>query len=164
MLPVRFGRADAVGAIVLTVSVAVPPALPTVGELKLHCGGVPAVGVIAQLRFTDELKPPEGVTVTVDVAEPPAVIAAGDSVVAASANVVTVRLAVVVWLRDPEVAVIVKLEVPPGVDAVVFTESGALTCVPPNGTETEAGEQEAPEGSPVQVKLVVPLNSASGVT
>jgi hypothetical protein len=149
---------------VLTVSVGVPLPPATVGELKLHLGGVAVAGVMAQVRFTVELKPPEGVTVTVDVAEPPAVMVPGDSVVAVTANVVTVRLAVVVWTKVPEVPVIVKLEVPPGADAVVFTESDALTCPLPDGTETEAGEQETPEGSPVQVKLVVPLNPVCGFT
>ena len=122
-------------------------------------------GVMAQVRFTVELKPPEDVTVTVDVAELPAVTVGGASAVAVSANAVTVRLAVVVWTRVPEVPVIVKLELPPAVDVVVVTVSGTLTWpVLPNGTETEAGEQDAPEGSPEQVTTVVPLNPACGFT
>jgi hypothetical protein len=81
---------------VLTVSIEVPFAPPTVPALRLHLGDVAVAGVIAQVRLTFELKPPEGATVTVDVAEPPGVIDAGESAVAVSANPVTVRLAVVV--------------------------------------------------------------------
>jgi hypothetical protein len=151
---------------VLTVSVGVPLPPLTVAELKLHFGGTDVTGVIAQVRFTVELKPPEGVTVTVDVAEPPGVMVAGASAVAASANdrvaAVTVRLAAVVWTRLPEVPLIVKLKLPPAVDAVVFTVSGALTCPLPNGTEIEAGEQEAPEGSPEHVRFTVPENPGCG--
>jgi hypothetical protein len=53
-------------------------------------------GMIEHVTLTFELNPPEGVTVTVDVAEPPGEIDDGESAVAVSANPVTVRLAVVV--------------------------------------------------------------------
>lgn len=127
-------------------------------------------GVTVQVRLTVELKPPEGVIVTVDVAEPPGVTVAGASGAAVSANdgaaaAVTVRLAVVVWTSVPEVPVIVKLKGPPTLDAVVVTISGTLNCPPPpDWTKTEAGEQEDPEGSPEQVTITVPANSACGFT
>jgi hypothetical protein len=147
---------------VLTVRVGVPLPPLTVAELKLHFGGTAVAGAMAQVRFTVELKPPEGAIVTVDVAEPPGVMVAGDSGAAVSANdgpvPVTVRLAIVVWTRVPEVAVIVKVELPP---AVVVTVSGVLPC---DGTETEAGAQEAPAGSPEQVTVTVPVNPPCGFT
>ena len=125
-------------------------------------------GVTVQVRFTVELKPPEGVTVTVDVAEPPGVMVTGDSAVAVSENdgvcAVTVRPAVVVCTRAPKAPVIVKLKGPPTLDVVVVTESGTLNCPLPDGTETEAGEQEAPVGSPEQVTVIVPENPGCGFT
>ena len=78
----------------LTVSVGVPLPPLTAVELRLHLGGTAETGVMAQVRFTVELKPPAAVTVTADVAEPPAVMVAGDSGAAVSANADTVRLAV----------------------------------------------------------------------
>lgn len=152
----------------LTVSEGVPLPLLTVAELKLHLGGTAVAGVTAQVRLTAELKPFAGVMVTVDVAEPPGVMVAGDSAVAVSANVgtatVTVKLAVVVWIRVPEVPVIVKLELPVAVEEVVVTVIDVLTCPLPDGTEIEAGEQEAPESSPEQVTSTVPVNPACGFT
>ena len=146
----------------LTVRVGVPPPPLTIAELKLHFGGKVAAGTTVQVRFTVELKPPEGVMVTVDVAEPPGLMVAGNSVVAVRSNPDTVRLAVVLWTKLPEVAVIVKVELPP---AVVVTVSGACTCpLLPDGTETEAGEQLAPEGSPEQVTVTVPENPPCGFT
>jgi hypothetical protein len=104
--------------------------------------------------------------VTMDVAEPPGVMVAGNSAVAVSANVgtatVTVKLEVVVWIRVPEVPVIVKLKLPLAVEEVVVTVIDVLTGPLPNGTEIEAGEQEAPEGSPEQVTSTVPENPGCG--
>jgi hypothetical protein len=153
---------------VLTVTVRVPLPPLTVTELRLHAGGKAVTGVTAQLSLTVELKPPEGVIVIVDVAEPPGVTVAGVSGAADRVNdgavAVTVRLAVVVWTRVPEVPLIVKLMGPPTLDVVVVTLSGTLTCSPPEGTVTEAGEQLAPEGSPEQVTITVPANPACGFT
>ena len=57
---------------------------------------------------------------------------------------------------------IVKVELPP---PVVFTVSGPFTCpLLPAGSEIEAGEQLAPEGSPEQVKVTVPENPPCGFT
>jgi hypothetical protein len=152
---------------VLTVNIGVPLPPLTVAELKLHFGGTGVAGVTAQVRVTFELKPPEGVTVTVDVAEPPGEMVAGDKIVAVSAKdgppPVTVRLAVVVWTRAPEVPVIVKLKLPFAVDARVATLRGAPSGpLLPDGTEIEVGEQEAPEGSPEQVTATVPENPGCG--
>lgn len=158
---------DAVAATVLTVSVGVPLPPLSIAELKSHLGGTEVAGVMAQVRLTVELKPPVGATVIVDVAEVPRAMVAGVNAVAVSAkdgvDAVTVRPAVAVCTRLPKVPVIVKLNVPPAVDVVVFTVSGALACVLPDGTGIEAGEQEAPEGSPEQVKVTVPENPGCGV-
>ena len=54
---------------------------------------------------------------------------------------------------------IVKLELPPAVDVVVVTASGTLVFPPPEGTEIEVGEQDAPEGSPEQVTVSGPVES-----
>lgn len=152
----------------LTVRVGVPLPPLTVAELKLQVGGNAVAGVTAQVRFTVELKPFDGVIVTVDVAEPPGVMAVGDRVVAVSANVggtaVTVKLAVVVWNTVPKVPVMVKLKFPAGVDTVVVTGRDTLTCPLPDGTKIEAGEQKAPEGSPEQVTVTVPENPGCGFT
>jgi hypothetical protein len=152
---------------VLSVNIGVPLPPLTVAELKLHFGGTAVAGVTAQLRFTVELKPPAGEIVTVEVAEPPGVMVAGASAVAVKANdgvaAITVRLAVVVWTRVPEVPVIVKLKLPLAVDAMVVTLRGAPSGpLLPDGTEIEVGEQEAPEGSPEQVTATVPENPGWG--
>jgi len=153
---------------VLTIRVGVPLPPLTVAELRLHVGGTAVTGVTAQVRLTVELKPPEGVIVTLDVAEPPGVTVAGDSGAAVSANdgaaAVTVRLAVVVWTTVPEVPVIVKLKGPPTLDVEVVTLRGTLTCPPPDVTTTDAGEQEVPDGSPEQVTVTVPVNPVCGFT
>jgi len=125
-------------------------------------------GVTAQVRLTAELKPLEGVTVTVDVAEPPGVMVAGENIVAVNANdglaAVTASVAVVVWATFPDIPVIVKLKLPLVVVEMVLTVSDVLTSPLPDGTETDAGEQEAPEGSPEQVTATVPVNPACGFT
>jgi hypothetical protein len=149
---------------VLTVSVGAPLPPVTVAGLTLHFGGTAVAGVMAQVRFTVELKLPAGAIVTVDMAEPPGVMLAGDSAVATSVNPDTVRLAVVLWARLPEVAVMVKLKLPE-LDVVVFTVRGVpISPLLPNGTRIEAGEQEAPEGNPEQVTATVPENPACGFT
>lgn len=73
-----------VGAVVETVSVAVPLAeiVPT-----LQVGALPVDGVTAHVRPTLEvLSPPVVVTVTVDVLDAPAATEAGESADAASVN------------------------------------------------------------------------------
>ena len=58
-----------VDSVELSVSVAVTAEvlLMVTGEDTLHVGGVPVVGVTAQVRATDPVKPPTGVTVIVEV-------------------------------------------------------------------------------------------------
>jgi hypothetical protein len=113
MLRPRFGPRDATAATVVTVSVEVPLPPATEAELNLQVGGTAVAGVTAQVRFTAELKPPAGVTVTVEVAVAPAATVAGVSAAAVSENVaappVTVTLRVAVWVRLPEVPLTVTL-------------------------------------------------------
>jgi hypothetical protein len=113
MLRPRFGLRDATAATVVTVRVEVPFPPATDAELNLQAGGTAVAGVTAQVRFTAELKPPAGATVTMEVAVPPADTVAGVSTAAASENVaappVTDRLRVAVWVRLPEVPLTVTL-------------------------------------------------------
>ena len=92
----------------VTVNIDVPLAPLTVAELKLQLGGTAADGVLltAQVRFTVELKPPVGATVTVDVELLPGVIDVGASGVGTTVkdgDAVTTRLTVVEWVRLPTV-------------------------------------------------------------
>ena len=96
-----FEGANATGAIVLTVTLWVPLPPLTVGEVKLQVGGTAVSGVMAQLKFTVELKPPDGTIVTLEVAELPALMLADENGVAViekdgAAAELIVRLAVVV--------------------------------------------------------------------
>ena len=66
---------------------------------------------------------------------------------------VTVRLTVVVWVKLPDVPVIVTVEVP--VAAVLLTASVRMD---------EANDAVTPEGRPDAVKVTVPLNPPTGAT
>lgn len=124
-------------------------------------------GVIAHVRFTVELKPPEGVIVTVDVAESPGVMVAGVNGVAVSANggaAVTVRLTVVVWTRVPDVPVIVKLKLPSAEDACVEIVNVDVAGVEPGVTDCGDNVQVA-SGSAEQEKAITLVNAPlCGVT
>jgi hypothetical protein len=66
--------------VIVRADVTAPAPGVTDGGTKLHC---PPLGRPVQVRATALVKPPEGVTVTVEVAELPAVTEAGESAVAA---------------------------------------------------------------------------------
>jgi hypothetical protein len=68
---------------VLTVSV---PGVPGEADAAPQVGAGATVGEIAQVSATLPLKPFAGVTVTVEVAEPPGLTVAGESAVADSAK------------------------------------------------------------------------------
>jgi hypothetical protein len=95
-----------VGAVVLTVSVAGVPGATELGLIK-QVGASAGVGVTAQVNETDPANPLAADTVTVEVAEPPALTAAGERADADSeksrANVAktTVSAAPVVTLQVP---------------------------------------------------------------
>ena len=81
--------------------------------------------VTVQAKVTEPVKPPLGVTVIVEVADPPAATVAGLSAGAATAKPGddTVKLTEVLWTVDPEVPVTVMLEVPSGVFELVLMVS-----------------------------------------
>jgi hypothetical protein len=106
----RDGDRDAWGAVVLTVSVACTGAPLSVTGVEEQTGGGVALVAIVQLKVTVPLKPTDGVTVVVKVAELPAVtlIEAGfgdDS----EKLPCTVMLTDVFWLTEAELPVIVRL-------------------------------------------------------
>lgn len=68
---------------VLTVTTEVPEPFATELGLSAHVGGRETTGVTAHDRFTVLLKPLSGAIVMVEVADPPAEIVAGESIVAA---------------------------------------------------------------------------------
>ncbi|MGA8311465.1 MAG: hypothetical protein WB755_15650, partial [Terriglobales bacterium] len=138
----------ACGAVVETVSVAVPEPLATELGLNEQEGRGVTEGVIAlQDRLTVPLKPFTGAIVIVEVADPPAGTVAGESDDAAIVKSgggrigLTVRLTDVSWLKDPEVPVIVTFEVPMGVAAEVLIvrvdEAGDAAGVTEPGTKAQ---------------------------
>ena len=78
-----------------------------------------------QAKVTEPVKPPLGVTVMVEVADPPAATVAGLSAGAAIAKPGddTVKLTEVLWTVAPDVPVTVMLEVPSGVFELVLRVS-----------------------------------------
>jgi hypothetical protein len=152
------------GAVVLTVSVEVPEPLATEVGLNEHLGaGVPPP-VMLQARLTVPLKPFIEVMVIVEVDDPPAETVAGETAEAAipKSGVITVRLMDVLWLTDPEVPVIVTLEVATGVAAVVVIVSVDV----PDVTELGVNAQLAPVGrlDATHVRSTAPLNPFVGDT
>jgi len=152
------------GAVVPTVSVDVPEPFASEAKLKEHVGaGVPPPAT-RQARLTADAKPPVGATVIVEVTEAPAVIEALDGaaeiVKSGVAGALTVRLTDVLWLTDPEVPVIVMLELATGVALVVVK----VRVDVPDFTEVGAKAQLAPAGSPEQARLTVPPNPFVAVT
>ena len=73
----------------------------------------------------------------------------------------TVRLTEVLWLTDPEVPVIVMLEVATGVAVVVEM---VRVDVPAEVTDAGANAQVAPAGRPEQARVTVPLNPLVAAT
>jgi hypothetical protein len=155
-MPVECGARDAFAfAVVLMVSVEVPEPGTEV-ELNEHVGaGVPPPVMLLQARLTLPLKLATGVMVMVEVADPPAETVAGESAVAviAKSGVVlacTTRLTEVVWLVDPEVPVMVTVDVPPGVAAVVEMVRVEVAGAEPGVTDGGLNEHVAPFGRPAE--------------
>jgi hypothetical protein len=128
--------------------------------------GRPAV----QVKVTALVNPFDGVTLTVEVAELPGATDAGASAVAVTVKLgvpaaATISETVVVCTTDPEVPVIVTVDVPTGVAAVVVMVSIEVTAPVPGVTEGGTNAQVAPAGRPaVQVKLTALVNPFDGVT
>ena len=101
---------DEVGAVVETVKTSVPEPV-TVADAREHvAGSLAAVGLMEQLKLTAPVKPPEGVTVIVEVLP---VLAPEETVMlpllvrVKLGLVVTLTVSVVVSVREPEVPVTV---------------------------------------------------------
>jgi hypothetical protein len=90
----------------VSVSVLVPAAVPL--RLAGEKEAVTPVRRPEAVKFTVELKPPDGVTETGTLAFPPMLTVADPAEeVSANEGVVTVRLRVAVFVRPPPVAIIV---------------------------------------------------------
>jgi hypothetical protein len=163
---------DAWFAVVLTVSV---PEVEDVAEaVTEQTGAGLAVVVMLQAKFTVPLKPPEGTTAIVDVAEPPAdtVAEVGLAVnvkLPPPPDVATVKVSggVVVWVTDPEVPVTVTVDEPTGVAEVVLTLSVEMAGPAPGVTGVGATAQVSPAGTGavmVQVRLTALLKPFNAVT
>ena len=128
--------------------------------LNVHDGAGLPPPVTAQAKVTEPVKPPLGVTVMVEVADPPAATVAGLSAGAATAKPGddTVKLTEVLWTVDPEVPVTVMLEVPSGVFELVLRVS---VDVPEEVSDPCTKAQVAPTGRPEHVRVTVPLKPFS---
>ena len=107
-------------AVVLTVRVEVAPGAIEVGLSEHVAAGLPPP-LTPQLRATEALKPPVGVILIVEVADPPGVPMVADVGLAPSVKpgpAFTVKLTVAVCF-GVGVPVIVTVDVPAGVDPVV---------------------------------------------
>ena len=78
-----------------------------------------------------------------------------------SAAALTTRVTVVEWVSAPLVPMIVSVNVPVGVVAEVVT---LIVLLPDPATEVGANVAAAPAGSPLALKVTVPVNPFVGVT
>ncbi len=118
----RCNAARGVLEVVLTVKADVPLPLTEAG-LNEQAGGLVTAGTIPQVKVTAPVNPFVGVTVTVDVADAPAEMDAGDNAVAETvksgvAEPVTAKVTVVLCPNAPEVPVTVNVYVFDGVPVV----------------------------------------------
>ena len=136
---------------VLTTSEAVPPDNAPNAQAG---AGVPPPVMLLQERVTVlALKPFIPVMVIVEAADPPGATDVGVSAVADMVKLgaaCTTKPTETVWLVDPEVPVIVTVEVPPGVAVVVEMVSMEVAGAPPGVTEVGANVQLAPVGRPAE--------------
>jgi len=158
---------DAEFAVVLTVSVEMPPD----SALNEQAGaGVPPPVMELQLRVTLPVKPFVGVMVMVEVADAPGATVAGERAVAAIVKpgvvfAVTIRVTVAVLTIAPAVPVTVTVEVPTGV-VLASVEIVRASGVDVPGVTGLGGlnPQAAPVGRPEQVRvtgLLKPFTAAS---
>lgn len=149
--------------VVLTVRVDIPLPATVVG-LKEHAGGLVSAGVTPQAKVTVPVNPFVGVMVTVDVAEAPAEMEAGDNAVAERvksgvAVPVTVKVTVALCASAPEIPVTVNVYVLAGVLAVVETVNADG---PAPATDVGLNEQVGPLVTAgltlLQDSVTVPVN------
>jgi hypothetical protein len=126
-MPLEAGAREALAAVVLTVSMEGPEPLGIDEGLNAHFGAGVTVGATLHDRVTALLNPFTGVTVIVEVADPPGEIAAGVGAEAATEKsaaevAATFKLTgAVVWLSEPDAPVTVTVNAPTGVVAEVPT-------------------------------------------
>jgi hypothetical protein len=162
------GELEAVFAVVLTVRVEVAPGAIEVGLSEHVAAGLPPP-LTVHPRLTEALKPPVGVTLIVEVADPPGVPMVADVGLAPSVKpgpAFTVKETVAVWL-GAGVPVMVTVEVPAGVVPLIV-EIVTVSAVPEEvgvtGTEG-LNAQLAPAGRPEQLKAVMgPVNPFTAVS
>ena len=144
---------------VLTVTV-VEPLPETVSGLKV---ALAPVGSPDRLKLTVPLKPFSEVVVTLYVELLPAstLREAGVELIWKSGDVCTVRVAEVLWLSEPLVAVTPgeKIPVPPPAEVEMLN-----VVVPEPAMDVGLNVAEAPLGRPVATKVTVPLNPFTAVT
>ena len=147
------------------MSVGVPDPFASDAVLNEHVGAGAPPPLTTQARFTADAKPPTAVTVIVELTDEPAgteaLDGAAEMVKSGVVGAFTVRLSDALWLNDPEVPVIVMLEVATGVAVVVEMVS---VDVPAEVREVGAKAQVAPLGSPEQARVTVPLNPLVAAT
>jgi hypothetical protein len=108
------------------------------------------------VRLTVPVNPLRAVTVMVEVAETPALTAAGE--VAAMLKSVTVNVALVEWLKVPLVPVIVRVYV------AAMVELQATVAVPEPVTLVGLIAPQVRFAGTVSVRLTVPANPLTAVT
>jgi hypothetical protein len=141
-----------VDAVVLTVRVEVVSGAIELG-LSEQVGAGVSLPLTAHARFTAALKPLVALRLIVEVADPPGVLMVADVGFAVSVKLgtaLTVKVTVTVWLVDPDVPVMVTVEVPPGVAVVVEMVSVEVAGDAPGVTEAGANAQLPPVGRPTE--------------
>ena len=147
---------DVVVLLVLTLRVEEPEPVTEVG-LKL---ALAPVGRPPALKLTVPVKPFNAVTLAVYVVFEPWVTVREDGV-ADNEKALTTRVTVVVLIAWALLPVIVSGYVPAGVEVLV----GTLSVVDPEVVRLEGlNDAVAPVGSPLTLKLTVPVNPFSGVS
>lgn len=154
----------------LTVRAEVPAPVAIEAGTNVHAGAGVTTGATLQERFTALLKPLSAATVIVEVADAPAATDAGESADPAieksggGGTGLTVRLTDVLWLSNPDVPVIVTVEVPVGVPAEVVILSAEVAAATPGVTELGTKAQLAPAGKLPQVSATALLNPCTAAT
>jgi hypothetical protein len=172
---IRGNSSAAEAAVVFTVSVPVPAVVPesVPGLVTEQVGASETVEETEQANETDPLKPPPGVTVTVEVPEPPAVPMVIEplslnATVGVWVTACTVTATVVVCDATPDpVPVTVTLYEPEVVLEVEVTVNVAVPAVVPpivTGVATEQVGAVAPVPVTAQPSATDPMNPPDGVT
>jgi hypothetical protein len=158
-----------VPAVVVMVSTEVTAAVVGVTDGGTNAQVAPVGRPAVQVKVTALVNPFEGATLTVDVAVPAGATEAGESAVAVTAKLgppaaATVSETVVISTTDPELPVMVTVDVASGVPAVVVMVSTEVTAPVPGVTEGGTNAQVAPAGRPVQASVTALVNPFDGVT